>query len=87
MCVTNEGKIIYDAKTGLPVRPSTETYQGNAYADWKGGWMNNFTYKGWNVGITLDGSFGGKLIFTIVRINDGTRTFKRIVTGAKMVLL
>ncbi len=57
----NEGEIIYDATTGLPVRPKEETYQGNAYADWKGGWMNNFTYKGWNLGITLDGSFGGKL--------------------------
>lgn len=56
-----EGKIIYDATTGLPVRPSTETYQGNAYADWKGGWTNNFSYKGWNLGVTLDGSFGGKL--------------------------
>lgn len=56
-----EGKIIYDANTGLPVRPEEETYQGNAYADWKGGWMNNFTYKGWSLGVTLDGSFGGKL--------------------------
>ncbi|WLD23421.1 SusC/RagA family TonB-linked outer membrane protein [Flavobacterium dauae] len=56
-----EGKIIYDANTGLPVRPTEETYQGNAYADWKGGWMNSFTYKGWSLGVTLDGSFGGKL--------------------------
>lgn len=60
--VRNEdGKIIYDAKTGLPVRPETETYQGNAYADWKGGWTNNISYKGWNLGVTLDGSFGGVL--------------------------
>lgn len=60
--VRNEdGKIIYDAQTGLPVRPNTETYRGNAYADWKGGWTNNFSYKGWNLGVTLDGSFGGLL--------------------------
>ena len=60
--VRNEdGKIIYDAKTGLPVRPQEETYQGNAYADWKGGWMNSINYKGWNLGVTIDGSFGGKL--------------------------
>ncbi len=57
----NEGQIIYDGKTGLPVRPKEETYQGNAYADWKGGIMNNFSYKGWNLGVTIDGSFGGKL--------------------------
>jgi len=56
-----EGKIIYDAKTGLPVRPEKETYRGNAYADWKGGWMNSFSYKGWSLGVTLDGSFGGTL--------------------------
>lgn len=56
-----EGKIIYDAKTGLPVRPEKESLIGNAYADWKGGLMNNFTYKGWNLGVTIDGSFGGML--------------------------
>lgn len=60
--VRNEdGKIIYDAKTGLPVRPEKETLIGNAYADWKGGILNQFKYKGWNLGITLDGSFGGML--------------------------
>jgi len=57
----DEGRIVYDGKTGLPVRPTEETYQGNAYADWKGGIMNNFSYKGWNLGVTIDGSFGGKL--------------------------
>lgn len=57
----DEGKIIYDAKTGLPVRPTETKLIGNAYADWKGGWLNQFSYKGLNVGITLDGSFGGTL--------------------------
>lgn len=57
----DQGQIIYDAKTGLPVRPTEEKYIGNAYADWKGGFQNNIRYKGWNLGITLDGSFGGTL--------------------------
>ncbi len=54
-----DGNIIYDKKTGLPIRPQKETFQGNAYADWKGGWSNNFKYKGWNLNVTVDGSFGG----------------------------
>lgn len=57
----DEGKIIYDEKSGLPVRPKEEKLIGNAYADWKGGWHNQFKYKGFNLGITLDGSFGGTL--------------------------
>jgi len=60
--VKNEaGQIIYNEKTGLPVRPTKEKYIGNAYADWKGGWSNQFTYKQFTVGFTLDGSFGGTL--------------------------
>ncbi|UYW01006.1 SusC/RagA family TonB-linked outer membrane protein [Flavobacterium agricola] len=55
------GQIIYNEKTGLPVRPTKTQYIGNAYADWKGGWSNQFSYKNFTLGFTLDGSFGGTL--------------------------
>lgn len=57
----DEGKIIYNETTGLPVRPNEVQKIGNAYADWKGGWTNNFKYKNFTLGVTLDGSFGGTL--------------------------
>lgn len=57
----DEGKIIYNETTGLPVRPNEVQKIGNAYADWKGGWTNNFKYKNFSLGVTLDGSFGGTL--------------------------
>lgn len=57
----DEGKIIYNETTGLPVRPDEVQKIGNAYADWKGGWTNNFRYKNFTLGVTIDGSFGGTL--------------------------
>lgn len=57
----DEGKIIYNETTGLPVRPDEVQKIGNAYADWKGGWTNNFKYKNFTLGVTIDGSFGGTL--------------------------
>lgn len=57
----DEGKIIYNETTGLPVKPNEVQKIGNAYADWKGGWTNNFKYKNFSLGVTLDGSFGGTL--------------------------
>lgn len=57
----NEGKIIYNESTGLPIRPTEIQKIGNAYADWKGGWTNNFRYKNLSLNVTLDGSFGGTL--------------------------
>ncbi len=57
----NDGKIVYDAKTGLPVRPNEIQYIGNAFSDWKGGWSNTLNYKDWSFSFTIDGSFGGTL--------------------------
>ena len=55
-----EGKIVYTS-TGLPARPADIQYIGNAYADWKGGIKNEFTYKEIKFSILLDGQLGGKI--------------------------
>jgi TonB-linked SusC/RagA family outer membrane protein len=55
-----EGKIVYTS-TGLPARPADIQYIGNAYADWKGGLKNEFTYKEIKFSILLDGQLGGKI--------------------------
>ncbi|MES2776393.1 MAG: SusC/RagA family TonB-linked outer membrane protein [Bacteroidota bacterium] len=53
-----EGAIIYTAD-GMPVRPADIQYIGNAYADWKGGFRNEFSYKAFRFSFLLDGQMGG----------------------------
>jgi TonB-linked SusC/RagA family outer membrane protein len=56
-----EGKIIYSS-VGLPAQldPVTKKW-GNAFADWKGGWLNEFTIKQVRVSILVDGQKGGSM--------------------------
>ncbi len=53
-----EGEIVYGSN-GLPARPDEIQYIGNAYADWKGGFRNEFLYKNFRLGILFDGQYGG----------------------------
>ncbi len=55
-----EGKIVFNSN-GLPSRPGDIQYIGNAYADWKGGIKNEFTYKEFKLSILVDGQLGGKI--------------------------
>ncbi|WP_246535425.1 SusC/RagA family TonB-linked outer membrane protein [Litoribacter ruber] len=54
-----DGQIVYNASTGLPERPQDIQYIGNAYADWKGGIRNEFTYRNLRASILFDGQYGG----------------------------
>lgn len=54
-----EGQVVFDSKTGLALRPSDITKIGNAYADWRGGLQNEFSYKNLRLNVLLDGQFGG----------------------------
>jgi TonB-linked SusC/RagA family outer membrane protein len=53
-----EGKIVYTAD-GLPARPDEISYIGNAYADWKGGIKNEFSYRNFRFSFLIDGQYGG----------------------------
>ncbi|WP_207426600.1 SusC/RagA family TonB-linked outer membrane protein [Pedobacter sp. SYSU D00535] len=53
-----EGEIVYTA-AGLPARPAEIQRIGNAYADWKGGFFNEFSYKAFRFNFLLDGQYGG----------------------------
>jgi hypothetical protein len=55
-----DGQIIY-TKDGLPARPADIQYIGTAYADWKGGIQNEFTYKNFRFNFLIDGQYGGKI--------------------------
>lgn len=53
-----DGQILYN-KDGLPVQPANIKYIGRAYADWKGGFLNEFSYKNFRVSVLFDGQYGG----------------------------
>lgn len=53
-----DGQIVYD-ESGLPAYPDEVQYIGNAYADWKGGFLNEFKYRNFRFSFLLDGSYGG----------------------------
>lgn len=56
-----EGKVIYST-AGVPAAldPTTKKW-GNAFADWKAGWLNEFTIKSFRVSLLLDGQKGGSM--------------------------
>lgn len=56
-----DGQIIYGTN-GLPAAldPITKVW-GNAFADWKSSWSNEFTYKGLRLSVLLDGQMGGSM--------------------------
>lgn len=53
------GDVIFDQKTGLALRPDDMRKIGNAYADWRGGFQNEFRYKDFTVSVLIDGQYGG----------------------------
>ncbi|MCW3466731.1 SusC/RagA family TonB-linked outer membrane protein [Chitinophaga nivalis] len=57
---TPDGQIIYN-KDGVPARPAQVQYIGRAFADWKGGISNEFTYKNLRFSFLIDGQYGGMI--------------------------
>jgi len=53
------GQVLIDGKSGLPVRPTDKVKIGNAYADWRGGFSNEFRYKNISLSALIDGQYGG----------------------------
>ncbi|MGL5235613.1 MAG: SusC/RagA family TonB-linked outer membrane protein, partial [Empedobacter falsenii] len=58
--VRNEaGQIIYDKKTGVPIKNGSLEYVGDATPKWRAGFTNEFKYKTLRFSFTLDGQYGG----------------------------
>ncbi len=56
-----DGQIIYSS-VGLPAPlDPVARKQGNAFADWKGSFQNEFVYRGFRLSILLDGQKGGSI--------------------------
>lgn len=64
-----QGRIIFD--NGKPLRTATTEYIGNPNPNWSLGWNNNFTYKSFNVGMLINGKFGGKVFSQTESMLDG----------------
>ena len=58
--VRNEaGQIIYDAKTGVPLKNGLIEYVGDATPKWRAGFTNEIKFKTLRFSFTLDGQYGG----------------------------
>lgn len=59
-----DGQVIYNS-SGLPLKAENADqsiqYIGCAFADWKGGIQNEFSYKDFRFSFLLDGQYGGKI--------------------------
>ncbi len=55
-----DGQIVYTA-AGFPARPTEIQYIGNAFADWKGGIQNEFSYKKFKFSFLVDVQHGGMI--------------------------
>ncbi|HZG26284.1 MAG TPA: SusC/RagA family TonB-linked outer membrane protein [Chitinophagaceae bacterium] len=55
-----DGQIVY-TKDGLPARPTEIQFIGRAYADWRGGLQNEFSYKNFRFNFLIDGQYGGMI--------------------------
>ncbi len=53
-----DGQIVYNAN-GTTARGPEIQYVGNAYADWRGGFSNEFSYKSFRFNFLIDGQYGG----------------------------
>ena len=53
-----DGQIVFNAN-GTTARGPEIQYIGNAYADWRGGVSNEFSYKSFRFNFLLDGQYGG----------------------------
>jgi len=59
---SNKGQLMMDSATGLPKYTSTISSVGNFNPNYTIGFSNTFNYKGWSLGILVDGKFGGVIV-------------------------
>ncbi len=57
----DKGQILVDT-AGIPSRNENKTYLGNPNPKFILGWSNNFSFKNFNLGVLVDGKFGGKVL-------------------------
>ena len=64
-----QGRILFD--NGKPLRSATTELVGNLDPKWSLGWNNNFSYKRFNMGVLINGKFGGHVFSQTESMLDG----------------
>lgn len=72
-----QGRIILDDNTGIPLKTATAEYIGNLNPDWSLGWNNNFNYKGFGLSFLVFANIGGKVVSQTEAMLDGAGVSKR----------
>ncbi|MDX1365171.1 MAG: SusC/RagA family TonB-linked outer membrane protein, partial [Arenibacter latericius] len=70
-----QGRIVFDA--GKPTRTPLAEYVGNLDPEWSLGWNNNLSYKRFNLGVQINGKFGGKVFSQTESMLDGAGVSQR----------
>lgn len=71
----DQGRIIFDE--GKPRRTQLAELIGNLDPDWSLGWNNNISYKRFNLGLQINGKFGGKVFSQTESMLDGAGVSQR----------
>lgn len=67
----DQGRIMLDTDSGVPLRTPIEEYIGNLNPDWSLGWNNNFTYKDFGLSFLVFANVGGKVVSQTEAMLDG----------------
>ena len=70
-----QDRILFD--NGAPLKTGAVELIGNLDPDWSLGWNNNFSYKRFNLGILINGKFGGKVFSQTESMLDGAGVSQR----------
>ena len=84
---TDDGRIIVDKTTGIPLHTSNPVYLGSYLPDYQASFRSNFSYKGWHLSVLFDTKQGGKFFSNTKALLDFTGTAYETaynpVTGAE----
>src|SRR5690606_14230998 len=72
----DQGRILFDAE-GKIRRTNLPELIGNLDPDWSLGWNNNISYKRFNLGMLINGKFGGKVFSQPESMLDGAGVSQR----------
>ena len=72
----DQGRILFDAE-GKIRRTNLPELIGNLDPDWSLGWNNNISYKRFNLGMLINGKFGGKVFSQTESMLDGAGVSQR----------
>ena len=56
-----DGQLVFDPENGAPIQSDEYAVIGSGVPDWTGGFSNDFSFKGFNLGVLVDFKIGGDI--------------------------